>query len=80
MKTQIPTPVVIGIVALVVLVGGFFLWKGMSGGAAYTAQEQAMDKETTKPTGQNLYGTPGATETPNPDANSEASRRGAGGN
>lgn len=76
MKSQIPTPVVIGIIAAIVLIGGFFMWRGASGSASYTPQEQAMDKETTKQTGQNLYGSPDASASGQQPMGGEAGARG----
>ncbi|MCC7103029.1 MAG: hypothetical protein IT206_08130 [Fimbriimonadaceae bacterium] len=77
MKQQLPTPVVIGIIAAVLLLGGFFVWRSAGGSASYTAEEKRLDQELTKPTGKNYYGSPDGFGQAPVDPNSEAGRRAA---
>ncbi|MBL8060813.1 MAG: hypothetical protein JNK63_08885 [Chthonomonas sp.] len=78
MKQQLPMPLVVGIVAAVVLLGGFFIWRSGAGTASYSAEEKRLDEELTKPTGKNFYGSPDGFGQPAVDPNSEAGRRSGG--
>ncbi len=78
MKQQLPMPVVLGIIAAVVLLGGFFIWRSTGATASYTAEEKRLDEELTKPTGKNMYGSPDGFGQPAVDPNSEAGRRTSG--
>lgn len=76
MKSEIPKPVIIGIVAIAIALLGFFGYRTFAGGGTYSADMQKEDAVSTAPSeGPSRYGEPGGAAIEQPGGAEAAARQ-----